>query len=90
MVGIEGVLLLPVWLYCWTHKKGIPEGDSKGAKMFKSLKYMDVLRKELEIMDSTAISLCKENKIPICVFNLFVKNNIKKIIQGQKIGTIVN
>ena len=62
----------------------------KGAKMFKSLKYMDVLRKELEIMDSTAISLCKDNKIPICVFNLFVKNNIKKIIQGQKIGTIVN
>ena len=61
----------------------------KNAKMFKSLRYMEVLEKELEIMDSTAISLCKDNNIPICVFNLFKKNNIKKIIQGKKIGTIV-
>ena len=62
----------------------------KNAKMFKSLRYMEVLEKELEIMDSTAISLCKDNNIPICVFNLFKKNNIKKIIQGEKVGTIVN
>tara|TARA_B100001971_G_C18252674_1_gene579522 strand:+ start:1816 stop:2538 length:723 start_codon:yes stop_codon:yes gene_type:complete len=62
----------------------------KNAKMFKSLRYMEVLEKELEIMDSTAISLCKDNNIPICVFNLFKKNNIKKIIQGEKIGTIVS
>ena len=60
------------------------------AKMFNKLKYMEVLEKELEIMDSTAISLCKDNKIPICVFNLFVKNNIRKIIEGKKIGTIVS
>ncbi|HIC76412.1 MAG TPA: UMP kinase [Candidatus Dadabacteria bacterium] len=62
----------------------------KNATMFKSLKYMQVLEKELEIMDSTAISLCKDNNIPICVFNLFKKNNIKKIIEGKKIGTIVS
>ena len=62
----------------------------KDAKMFKSLKYMQVLEKELGIMDSTAISLCKDNKIPICVFNLFQKNNIKKIVMGKKVGTIVN
>ena len=62
----------------------------KDAKMFKSLKYMQVLEKELEIMDSTAISLCKDNKIPICVFNLFQKDNIKKIVMGKKVGTIVN
>ena len=55
------------------------------AKMFKSLKYMQVLEKELEIMDSTAISLCKDNKIPICVFNLFEKNNIKKIVMGKRL-----
>ena len=61
----------------------------KDAKMFKSLKYMQVLEKELEIMDSTAISLCKDNKIPICVFNLFQKNNIKKIVMGKKVGTTV-
>ena len=60
------------------------------AKMFKSLKYMQVLEKELEIMDSTAISLCKDNKIPICVFNLFEKNNIKKIVMGKKVGTTVS
>ena len=61
----------------------------KDAKMFKSLKYMQVLEKELWIMDSTAISLCKDNKIPICVFNLFQKNNIKKIVMGKKVGTTV-
>ena len=62
----------------------------KDAKMFKSLKYMQVLEKELGIMDSTAISLCKDNKIPICVFNFFQKNNIKKIVMGKKVGTTVN
>ena len=62
----------------------------KDAKMFKSLKYMQVLEKELEIMDSTAISLCKDTKIPICVFNLFQKDNIKKIVMGKKVGTTVN
>jgi len=62
----------------------------KNAKMFKNLKYMQVLEKELEIMDSTAISLCKDNNIPICVFNLFEKNNIKKIVQGKKVGTTVS
>ena len=62
----------------------------KDAKMFNSLKYMQVLEKELEIMDSTAISLCKDNKIPICVFNLFQKDNIKKIVMGKKVGTTVN
>ena len=58
--------------------------------MFKKLKYMQVLEKELEIMDSTAISLCKDNNIPICVFNLFERNNIKKIVQGKKVGTTVS
>ena len=62
----------------------------KDSKMFKSIKYMQVLEKELGIMDSTAISLCKDNKIPICVFNLFQKNNIKKIVMGKKVGTTVN
>ena len=57
--------------------------------MFKLLKYMQVLEKELEIMDSTAISLCKDNKIPICVFNFISKDNIKKIVMG-KVGTTVN
>ena len=62
----------------------------KNAKMFRNLKFMEVLEKELEIMDSTAVSLCKDNKIPICVFNLFQKNNIKKIVLGKKVGTVVS
>ena len=62
----------------------------KNAKMFKNLKFMEVLEKELEIMDSTAVSLCKDNKIPICVFNLFQKDNIKKIVLGKKVGTVVS
>lgn len=61
----------------------------KNAKKFEELSYMDILQKELKVMDATAISLCMEEKIPIVVFNLFKKGNIKSIIDGKKIGTIV-
>ena len=59
------------------------------AKRFNSLKYLDVLNKELKVMDATAISLCMDNKIPIIVFNLYEKGNLKRIIMGEKVGTIV-
>ena len=59
------------------------------AKMFKYIKYMEVLRKGLGVMDSTAISLCMDNNLPIVVFNLHGKGNIKKIAQGMKIGTSI-
>ena len=61
----------------------------KDAIKFSELSYMDILKKELKVMDATAISLCMEEKIPIIVFNLFKKGNIKRIIEGKKIGTIV-
>ncbi len=61
----------------------------KDAIKFDELSYMDILKKELKVMDATAISLCMEEKIPIIVFNLFKKGNIKRIIDGEKIGTIV-
>ena len=61
----------------------------KNAIKFDELSYMDILKKELKVMDATAISLCMEEKIPIIVFNLFKKGNIKRIIDGKKIGTIV-
>jgi uridylate kinase len=51
--------------------------------------YIDVLKKGLSIMDSTAISLCMDNNLPIVVFNLKGKGNIRKIIEGKKIGTLV-
>jgi len=62
---------------------------NKDAKKFESLSYMDVLSKELKVMDATAISLCKENKLPIIVFNLFKPGNIKAVVLGEKIGTVI-
>jgi len=62
---------------------------NKSAKKFESLTYMDVLKKELKVMDLTAISLCKDNKLPIVVFNLFKPGNIKRVVLGEKIGTVI-
>jgi len=59
------------------------------AVKFSSLTYIDVLKKGLGVMDSTAISLCMDNNLPIVVFNLRGKGNIRKIIEGKKIGTLV-
>ncbi|MBU1062418.1 MAG: UMP kinase [Candidatus Omnitrophica bacterium] len=61
----------------------------KNAKKFKSLKYIEVLNKGLKVMDATAISLCMDNNLPIVVFNLTKKGNIKKVILGETIGTVV-
>ncbi len=63
---------------------------NKKAKKFASLKYMDVLNKKLKVMDATAVSLCMDNCLPIVVFDQTKAGNIKKIILGDKIGTIVN
>jgi uridylate kinase len=59
------------------------------ATKFKELSYMEVLKRELKIMDATAISLCMEGGIPIVVFNLFEHGNIKRIVMGEEIGTIL-
>ena len=61
----------------------------KDAKKFNQLKYIDVLKKGLKVMDATAISLCMDNKLPIVVFNLNRQGNIKRVILGEKIGTVV-
>ena len=61
----------------------------KNAKKFTELKFIDVLKKNLRVMDATAISMCMENNLPIIVFNLLQKGNIKKAIYGEKIGTVV-
>jgi len=62
----------------------------KNAKKFTGLKYLDVLKKGLKVMDATAISLCMDNQLPIVVFDFKKKGNIKRIIQGEKLGTVVN
>ncbi len=65
-----------------------PLKDSTATK-YDQLTYIDVLQKDLRVMDATAISLCKDNNLPIIVFNLTVPGNIKKIISGEKLGTLV-
>lgn len=67
---------------------GDPETD-KSAKKFDELTYMEVLNKNLKVMDSAAISLCMDNSIPLIIFNLNEKGNIKKVVCGKTIGTIV-
>jgi uridylate kinase len=59
------------------------------AKKYNEISYLNVLKKGLKVMDSTSISLCMDNKLPIIVFSLMKKNNIRKILEGKKIGTLV-
>lgn len=56
---------------------------------FSQLSYIDVLKKGLQVMDATATSLCMDNSLPIIIFNVTVAGNIKKVILGEEIGTIV-
>jgi len=65
-----------------------PKKDPNAVKLAK-LTYIDVLKKGLQVMDATATSLCMDNNLPIIVFDLTTKGNIKKVIAGEEIGTIV-
>ncbi|MFZ6017380.1 MAG: UMP kinase [Nitrospirota bacterium] len=65
-----------------------PLKDPK-AKKYDTVSYIEVLKKGLGVMDSTAISLCMDNNLPIVVFNLRRKGNIRKVVEGKKIGTLV-
>jgi uridylate kinase len=76
-----------------TRVDGVYDSDpekNKNAKMFKKLFYKDVLNKNLRVMDLTAITLCRENNLPIIVFNMNMKDNLKKIITGKELGTIIS
>ena len=75
-----------------TKVDGIYDADPvkvKDAKFYSEISYIDVLTQGLGVMDSTAISLCKDNRVPIIVFNIKSKGNIKRVIQGEKIGSLV-
>ncbi len=65
-----------------------PEGDS-GAVKYESLRYIDVLKLGLRVMDSTAVSLCMDNKMPIMVFDIRCPGNLIRIAHGEKVGTMV-
>jgi uridylate kinase len=76
-----------------TKVDGIYDADPmqvKDAKKFSHITYMDVLKLGLKVMDSTAISLCKDNNLPIIIFNLNDHGNIKKVVLGEKIGSLVS
>ena len=59
------------------------------AKKYETVTYNEVLAKDLKVMDATAISLCRENKLPIIVFNSLIEGNLKKVVMGEHIGTTV-
>ena len=85
-IGAEAVLKA-------TRVDGVYSGDplkDKKAKKYQHLKYLDVLKKQLQVMDSTAVSLCMDNKLPIVVFNLTGPGNIEKVMRGEPIGTVVS
>jgi len=63
-----------------------PEKD-RNAKMYRSISYLEVIKKGLKVMDTTAISLCKDNNIPIFVFNIKKSGNMKKAVLGCEVGT---
>jgi uridylate kinase len=76
-----------------TKVDGIYDADPvlvKDAKMFDQISYMEVLKNGLKVMDATAISLCKDNNLPIIVFNLNRQGNIRRVVTGEKIGSLVS
>jgi uridylate kinase len=76
-----------------TKVDGVYDADPfrfQNAKKFDELTYIEVLNRGLKVMDSTAISLCMDNHLPIIVFNIMVKGNIKRVVSGEAIGTLVS
>jgi uridylate kinase len=71
---------------------GVYDKDPKkhpDAKRFTKLSYLDVLQRNLQVMDSTATSLCRDNQMDIVVFDLGGRGNIRRVVQGEAIGTLV-
>ena len=76
-----------------TKVDGIYDADPvlvKDAKMFDNITYLDIIKKGLRVMDTTAISLCKENNLPIVIFNLNRTGNIRRVVTGEKVGSLVS
>jgi uridylate kinase len=75
-----------------TKVDGVYDSDpllNKRARKYDELTYLDVLKRQLKVMDATAISLCMDHRIPIIVFNLKKRGNIKRVVLGDKVGTKV-
>ncbi len=79
-------------LFKATKVDGVYDSDPRvnpQARRYETLTYGHILTQELRVMDSTAISLCKDNNIPIIVFDLSVRGNVRRAVMGEKIGTLV-
>src|SRR5881394_3102965 len=75
-----------------TKVDGIYDSDPKknpAAKRFPQISYIEALQKQLKVMDSTAFSMCMDNKMPIIVFDLFKPHNLRRVVMGEKVGTLV-
>lgn len=75
-----------------TKVDGVFDADPKkvpGAKMYDQITYLEVLSRGLAVMDTTAISLCMDNRLPIVVFNLNVPGNLQRVVRGEKVGSLV-
>jgi uridylate kinase len=76
-----------------TKVDGIYDSDPKknaNARRFSQITYIDALKRQLKVMDSTAFSLCMDNKMPIIVFDLFRPHNLKRVVLGERVGTLVS
>jgi uridylate kinase len=86
-IGAEAILMAK------NNVDGVYDSDpnkNPRAKKFDHLEYIEVLNRRLAVMDSTALSLCMENGIPIRVFDLFSPDNLARILQGESIGTLID
>jgi uridylate kinase len=75
-----------------TKVNGIYDSDpatNPSAKMYEEIPFLTILNKKLQVMDSTAITLCMDNKLPLLVFNLTTTGNLKRVVHGEKLGTLV-
>jgi len=85
-IGAEAILKA-------TKVEGIYDSDpltNPDAKFFPELTYREVLEKGLRVMDTTAVSLCMENNLPIVVFNLLRRGNIKDVVLGSQVGSVIH
>jgi uridylate kinase len=76
-----------------TKVDGVYDADPmivKDATMFQQITYLDIIKRGLKVMDTTAISLCKDNNLPIVIFNLNRAGNIRRVVTGEKIGSLVS
>ncbi len=76
-----------------TKVEGVYDADPqkvKDARFFQEINYLDILSQNLSVMDSTAVTMCRDNNLPIIVFNINVPGNIRRIVLGEKVGSLVS